>query len=547
LVDEPERERAFTPDPQNGKICNGKGDMGLRSLKAKILLSVIIVVVVIEGIFLYLNIRSLSRQILDKTEEEAFNLSETIRLSIRNAMIKDRRDEYQRIIDDVAQRKGIAEVRIFNKQGEITVSSDRTKVGSVVDKQAEACYGCHREGEAKVLLPSDSKTRIYHTEKQSLLGLINPIYNEPSCYSCHPKTLNVLGVLDTTISLEGFEKEKAQIYNRMLISGIVSVIALSLLLSLLLTRFVNRPIDKLLAATKKAASGNLDQTVGIRSHDELGELSDSFNNMISELKRSRDAIEEWTQTLEHRVQERTQELQQVQDQLIRAGKMAAIGELAAGVAHEINNPLTGVLTFSSLMLKKVDEKNPWKKDLENIVEQTTRCRNIVRGLLDFARQRKPDKKEWDIHILIDNTLTLVEKQAPFQNIKIDKQFKSGIPLLFVDGDQIQQVFMNILLNAADAMAGNGGTLTIKTDLKDKMAEISFTDTGCGMAKEHLSKLFAPFFTTKETGKGTGLGLAISYGIIQSHNGDIEVESQVGKGSTFRVKLPIEKQNEDPLS
>ena len=142
----------FTPDPKDGKIRNGKGDMGLRSLKAKILLSVIIVVVVIEGIFLYLNIRSLSRQILGKTEEEVFNLSETIRLSIRNAMIKDRRDEYQRIIDDVAQRKGIVEVRIFNKQGEITVSSDRTKVGTVVDKQAEACYGCHREGEAKVLL-----------------------------------------------------------------------------------------------------------------------------------------------------------------------------------------------------------------------------------------------------------------------------------------------------------------------------------------------------------------------------------------------------------
>ncbi len=413
--------------------------------------------VVIEGLFLYLNIHSLSQQMIDKTEEEAFNLSETIRLSIRNAMIKDRRDEYQRIIDDVAQRKGIAEVRIFNKQGEITVSSDKTKVGTVVDKQAEACYGCHREGETKVLLPSDSKTRIYHTEKRSLLGLINPIYNESSCYPCHPKTTNVLGVLDTTISLEDFEKEKAQIYNRMMISGIISVIVLRFLLSLLLTRFVNRPIDKLLAATKEAAHGNLDQMVSaFESHDELGELSDSFNNMISELKRSRDAIEEWTQTLEHRVQERTQELQQVQDQLIRAGKMAALGELAAGVAHEINNPLTGVLTFSSLMLKKVDENHPWRKDLENIVQQTTRCRNIVKGLLDFARQRKPDKREWDIHLLIDKTLTLVEKQAPFQNIKIVKEFKTGIPMLFVDGDQIQQVFMNILLNAADAMAGKGG-------------------------------------------------------------------------------------------
>ena len=516
--------------------------ISFRSLKTKILVSVIVGVVVIEGIFLYLNIRSLSRQILEKTEEEAFNLSETIRLSIRNAMIKDRRDEYQRIIDDVAQRKGIVEVRIFNKMGEITVSSDSAKVGTVVDKKAEACYGCHREDEAKVLLPSDSKTRTYHTEKQRLLGLINPIYNEPSCYPCHPKTLNVLGVLDTMISLEGFEKEKAQIYNRMMISGVISVIVLSLLLSLFLTRFVNRPIDKLLSATQQAAHGNLNQTVGIRSHDELGELSDSFNNMISELKRSRDAIEEWTQTLEQRVQERTQELQRVQGQLIHAGKMAALGELAAGVAHEINNPLTGVLTFSSLMLKKVDENHPWKKDLENIVQQTTRCRNIVRGLLDFARQRKPDKKEWDIQTLIGNTLTLIEKQAPFQNIKINKEFKTEIPKLFIDGDQIQQVFMNILLNAADAMGGDGGTLNIKTALKNTVMEISFNDTGCGISKEHLSKLFDPFFTTKETGKGTGLGLAISYGIIQSHSGDIEVESEVGKGSTFQVKLPIEKQN-----
>jgi len=518
--------------------------MHLTSLKAKILLSVIIAVAVIEGIFLYLNIRSLSQQMIEKTEEEAFNLSETIRLSIRNAMIMDRRDEYQRIIDDVAQRKGITEVRIFNKQGEITVSSDRSKVGTVVDKKAEACFGCHREGEAKVLLPSDSKTRVYHTERGSLLGLINPIYNEPSCYSCHPKTTNVLGVLDTTISLEGFQKEKAQIYERMLISGVISVILLSLLLSLLLTRFVNRPIRRLLAATKTAAHGNLEQAVSIRSHDELGELSESFNNMISELKRSRDAIEGWTQTLEHRVQERTRELQQVQDQLVRAGKMAALGELAAGVAHEINNPLTGVLTFSSLILKKVDENHPWKRDLENIVQQTTRCRNIVRGLLDFARQRKPDKKEWDVHTLIDRTVTLVENQARFQNIKIVKEFKTSIPMLFLDGDQIQQVFMNIIINAADAMAGNGGTLTIKTNLKDGMAEVSFADSGCGITKEHLSKLFDPFFTTKETGKGTGLGLAISYGIIQSHGGDIEVESQLGKGSTFRIKLPIEKQNGD---
>jgi two-component system NtrC family sensor kinase len=519
----------------------------VQNLKTKIILSVIVVLVVIEGIFLYLNIASLSRQILEKTEEEAYNLSETIRLSIRNAMIKDRRDEYQRIIDDVAQRKGIVEVRIFNKMGQITVSSDQSKVGTVVDKRAEACYGCHREDEAKVLLPSDSKTRIYQTEQQKLLGLINPIYNEPACYTCHPQGLNVLGVLDTIISLEGFEKEKTRIYNRMIVSGMISVIVLSLLLSLLLHRMVSKPIDRLLAATKRAADGNLEQSVSIRSHDELGKLSESFNTMIAELKRSRDAIEGWTETLERRVQERTEELQRVQDQLIHAGKMAAIGELAAGVAHEINNPLTGVLTFSSLLLKKIDAEHPWRKDLETIVQQTSRCRNIVRGLLDFARQRKPDKKPWDIHQLLEKTLILLEKQAPFQNVEIVKEYQDGLPMLFVDGDQIQQVFMNILLNAADAMSKDGGMLRIRTAQKNDKVEIAFSDTGCGIPKEHLSKLFDPFFTTKQTGKGTGLGLAISYGIIQSHNGEINVESEVGKGSTFRIVLPVEKERETPSS
>jgi len=518
---------------------------GFGSLRTKIIFSVIIVVVVIEGLFLYLNITSLSQQMIEKTEEEAFNLSETIRLSIRNAMIKDRRDEYQRIIDDVAQRKGITEVRIFNKQGEITVSSDKTKVGTVVDKEAEACVGCHRQGEARVLLPSDSKTRIYSKGKQPLLGLINPIYNEPSCYSCHPKNLNVLGVLDTTISLEAFEKERGQIYTRMMLSGVLSVVVLTFLLGLLLTRFVNRPIDRLLSATKKGAQGDLDQEVRIRSRDELGELSDSFNHMISELKRSRDAIEGWTQTLEHRVQERTRELQQVQDQLVHAGKMAAIGELAAGVAHEINNPLTGVLTFSSLLLKRLDDNHPWKKDLETIVQQTSRCRNIVKGLLDFARQRKPDKKLSDIIALLEKTLTLLEQQAPFQNIQIVKEYGKEIPPVFIDGDQIEQVFMNILLNAADAMTEKGGILRIETALTDGMVEVSFSDTGQGITKENIRKLFDPFFTTKQTGKGTGLGLAISYGIIQGHNGDITVESEVGKGSIFRVKLPVRSESQRP--
>ena len=284
------------------------------------------------------------------------------------------------------------------------------------------------------------------------------------------------------ISLEAFEKERGQIYKRMMLSGVVSVVVLSFLLGLLLTRFVNRPIDRLLSATKKAAQGDLDQAVRIRFHDELGELSESFNHMISELKRSRDAIEEWTQTLEHRVQERTRELQQVQDQLVHAGKMAAIGELAAGVAHEINNPLTGVLTFSSLLLKRMDDNHPWKKDLETIVQQTSRCRNIVKGLLDFARQRKPDKKLSGRPCLARKDAFPCRKTSALSEHPDRQGIRQEIPPVFIDGDQIQQVFMNILLNAADAMAEKGGSLPIGTALRDGMVEISFSDTGQGISK-----------------------------------------------------------------
>jgi two-component system NtrC family sensor kinase len=166
--------------------------------------------------------------------------------------------------------------------------------------------------------------------------------------------------------------------------------------------------------------------------------------------------------------------------------------------------------------------------------------------LDFARQRRPDKKLSDIYALLEKTLTLLEKQAPFQNIQILKEYGEEIPPVFIDGDQIEQVLMNILLNAADAMAGKGGTLRIGADLKDGMVEVSISDTGQGIAKENIPKLFDPFFTTKQTGKGTGLGLAISYGIIQGHNGDIKVESAVGKGSTFRVRLPIRSESQKPV-
>lgn len=232
------------------------------------------------------------------------------------------------------------------------------------------------------------------------------------------------------------------------------------------------------------------------------------------------------------------ELQQLQDQLIQTEKMASLGKLAAGVAHELNNPLTGILTFAHLLLKKTPEDDPLREDLEVIVTEATRCKRIVQGLLDFARQREPEKSPTDINKVIEDSLSLVENQASFQNIEIIKELKPDLPKIMVDVNQIQQVFMNIILNAAEAMP-QGGYLTISTQVVNGFIEIKFIDTGCGIPQENIGRLFDPFFTTKEAGKGTGLGLAVSHGIVTKHQGRIEVESQVGKGATFTVKLPIQ--------
>jgi len=234
-------------------------------------------------------------------------------------------------------------------------------------------------------------------------------------------------------------------------------------------------------------------------------------------------------------------LKSLQNQLIHSEKLACIGRLAAGVAHEINNPLTGILTFAYLLLSEMAEDNPRREDLKVIVEEAERCRTITQNLLEFARENQPKKKIVNINTIVEKTLSIVEKQASFQNIKIIKELDPNIPSLLLDLNQIEQVFMNIVLNAQEAMP-QGGFLTVSSNLsKDgKFVEVKVTDTGCGIPEKNLEKIFEPFFTTKKAGKGTGLGLAISYGIIKNHGGDISVFSKEGRGTTVLIKLPLIK-------
>jgi two-component system NtrC family sensor kinase len=298
-------------------------------------------------------------------------------------------------------------------------------------------------------------------------------------------------------------------------------------------------------ATHEIAKGDLSHKVEVDSRDEIGYLADSFNQMTADLKTANQKLIEWGKTLEKKVEERTKELREMQAHLIQSEKLASLGKLAAGIAHEINNPLGGILIYSHLLLEDTSRKSPHYENLKKIVKETSRCKDIVKGLLEFARPKEPEVSQIDLNDVVDRSLAIVEKQALFQNIKISKAYMPGLPKIVADGSQLQQVFMNIIINAAEAMDGKG-VLSLSTSLDKDGAciEAKISDTGHGINEEDKKRLFEPFFSTKEVGKGTGLGLAISYSIIQIHQGTIDVKSEEGKGSTFTVRLPVKRKNKD---
>lgn len=302
-----------------------------------------------------------------------------------------------------------------------------------------------------------------------------------------------------------------------------------------------KPIRAISNATEEISRGNLAYRVEIYSQDELGQLAHSFNEMMRELKKSRDQLEEFAETLEQKVVEKTKDLQKAETQLVQSTKLAAIGQLAGGVAHEINNPLGGILGFSQLLIRERDQNDPLVADLRRIEESALRCKRIVENLLSFSRMSKGFRQSIDVNEALQETLFLVEHQLRLAEIEIITDYYPEKLRVMADRHQLQQVFLNMILNAKDSMSG-GGSLTIGTDLVKRKAYIRFTDTGCGVGKGDLSRIFDPFFTTKEVGRGTGLGLSVSYGIVQEHEGDILVMSEVGKGTVFTVVLPAAKEN-----
>lgn len=528
--------------------------MVAHSLRFKVGIYLVMALTAAVLLFTILVVRNSREELLQQVTGHAAQMSEVIIKSTRFAMLQNRPSYVDQIIQDVGDQLDIDRVRILSKNGTIIHSSQQDEVGRMIDQEAESCLACHLEAQSNDASQMTGRPRFFTGEDgQRMLGSTAVIRNEPTCYNaaCHAHSPDqtVLGVLDIVYPLERIDRSIRQNTVTIVSLSLGFVALAALLVGLLVQRMVYRPLRDLQDGAARLAGGDLDQPIPVRSQDELGQLADSFNAMMHALRSSRVELEQWGHTLEHKVEAATRELHRAQAEAARGEKLASVGLLAAGIAHELNNPLTGVLTFSSLLRKQMPDGSPEAEDLDLVIQETRRCAAIIRRLLDFAREKTPEKNYADLNALIRKTVLLVEQSAQAMGIEILVETDETLPPVWIDENLLEQVVMNMLVNAQHAI-GSDGRITVRSRLREdrpaaqdrgarSMAEISIADTGCGIPEENLQKIFDPFFTTKGVGKGTGLGLSVSHGTIEAHGGTIEVDSTVGVGSEFRIYLPLE--------
>jgi two-component system NtrC family sensor kinase len=447
----------------------------------------------------------------------------------------------------ISRQPGIEKVRIFNKEGRVTYSTQQGEIGSLVDKGAESCYACHTAGRPLERLSLPSRSRIYGANGHRVMGMVTPIYNEPSCAAAachaHPDAKKVLGVVDVGISLGEIDAGLAALQRRTLIFSGLGIVLLAASVSAFAGRLLVRPLSQLVEGTRRVAGGDLQHRIplGAAREDEIGRLAASFDEMTASLARARQEVQALMDGLERQVEQRAAALREAQAQLAQAEKLASLGRMAASIAHEINNPLAGILTFAKLLVRTVDEdaavteRETLLRNLKLVEREAERCTAIVRNLLDFARQRPLTLQAVDLNAVVEEALSLVANQLALKGVAIDTRL-TPLPPVQADYGQLRQACVNVALNACDAM-GAGGRLTVSTaHVPDRGGvEVLFEDTGVGIPEEHLARVFDPFFSTKE--KGTGLGLSVVYGIVRRHEGELDVQSRVGVGTRLRMRLP----------
>ena len=515
----------------------------------RLFLGIAVIMSIGTAIFVSIAVDWQTKKLLDNSTRFAADMSDVIERSMRYSMLLNRREDVDQIMKTVGNEERIAGIRIYNKKGVVTYSTQESEIGKNVNMSAEACNACHAGPRP---LQPDSKllTRIFDSPKgYRTMGIITPIRNEARCSSsdchAHDSAQTVLGILDVMIPLKDVDANIAELRRAQIVGSVFLVVVLVGFVVTFIWREVTIPVKKLAVGTSELERGNLSHRINISNSDEIGALAASFNRMAQELQRARMELTTWAQTLEKRVSEKTDELRRAQKHMVQIEKMVSLGTLAATVAHELNNPLEGILTYAKLLRKKIDAGIPsgeaakeMSGELGLIADETARCGNIVKNLLLFSREKVGEFKDADVRSVIMQSLKLIEHHMQIHNIIVEANLGSEPAILFCDAHQLEEALLALEINAVEAM-GSGGTfaVTVREIGHLNSIQITLRDTGSGIHEEDLPHIFEPFYTTKKDGKGTGLGLSVVYGIIDRHGGTVTVDTQVNTGTTFTITLP----------
>ena len=526
-----------------------------RRLAQRLILPLTIIVILIAVVSGLITVRTQERQLVDSIILGADQLSRGIASATWHAMLDDNRDAAYAVMQTIAEKQGIDRIRIFNRDGQVMHSTAPGESGQRVNRRSEVCVMCHSGTEPRTNLTVNSRARVFNSPTgHRSVAMVTPIYNEAACSQAachaHPPSVKVLGVLEVALSIAQVDHEVADMKVRAFVVSGIEILLMSVAIVWCSRRFVTKPVEQLVAATKAISKMQMDEPVKVNgASQEIEELSDSFNTMQDRLRRAMHELNEAAETMEAKVTERTEQLKQAHTKLMQSDRLASLGQLSASVAHEINNPISGVLNLSMLMQRilKDDgiprERIPeFRKYQQQVINETTRVGRIVSDLLSFSRRSKPQRSQADLNKIIRSTLSLVSHKMKLANVEPIAELADDLPLAPCDQSQIQQVVLNLVMNAAEAMhnrpTGGYVKVTTKADPNGANVLITVDDNGEGIPKEHLTKIFDPFFTTKPEGKGVGLGLAVLYGIVEAHGGEVDVSSKPGEGTTFVVKLPL---------
>ncbi len=495
------------------------------------------------------NLRLQRRHLTHLVEARAIETADVFRAATRDAMMRNDPAQVRQIISTAAGGDTVERIRVFDKQGRIRVSSEGGEIGRLVDIAAEQCHSCHAQGEPLTVLPGEDRTRVFRNGDGSrVLGVIAPIHNEPGCAQAachaHPATQTVLGVLDVQLSLRTVDRDMAASENQLMLAVSGSVLAVLALAGLLTWRMVLRPVERLTEATVQVAGGDFSRRIPVASQDELGRMTEAWNQMIDRLGEAHHEVERWSRTLESRIEAKTRELSEAHEGMLQAERMVSLGKLAAVVAHELNNPLTGIATYAQLLRRRAgDASDPdTARILEMISEESRHCGDIVRNLLLFSRTPGAPTANEDLVPVLERCEMLLRHAAQLQEVEFEVRVSDRPLRLACDPAQMRQLVLALSLNALEASPkGSRVSICAARDPSGEDVWLRVEDEGRGIDADDVPKLFEPFFTTKEEGKGVGLGLAVVYGIVQRHHGEILVETLEGVGTAFTIRLPVEVQ------